>query len=123
MPERLQFIPIFRCMNKVIRLILKCDVILWLAQRLGTLELGKQLLIKGGCPYGCKRARTGLEIGSGRYCATYELLIQFIVLLRIVFDAGETRKPRPYHVINNSKLLNTQVALDQLLFEYIQSTV
>lgn len=50
MPEDdLWFIPIFRCMNKVLRLILKSDVILWLAQRLGMLELGMQLLIKGDC--------------------------------------------------------------------------
>lgn len=40
-------------MNKVLRLILECYVILGLAQCLGMLKLGVQLLIQCGCLDSC----------------------------------------------------------------------
>lgn len=53
MPDYSQFIPNFRCLNKVLKLFLECNVILRLAQRLGMLKLRVQLLIQCGCLYSC----------------------------------------------------------------------
>lgn len=53
MPDYSQFIPNFRCLNKVLKLILECNVKLGLAQRLGMLKLGVHLRIQCGCLNGC----------------------------------------------------------------------
>lgn len=53
MPDYSQFIPNFCCMNKVLRLILECNVVLGLAQCLGMLKLGVQLRIQCGCLDSC----------------------------------------------------------------------